>query len=228
VADEDGALPDPTPQERRVPAANPPDPSKKSKDALAYGPLALTVAGLVMYAIGYASISRFYTELGATPGEVGVDYQGVLSKSLGLILCVVVSGILISLATWIAWRLRPRHRESLVTWVPVACAIALLLSAFAADALLGRAIQRRDQEVAAGRRVSPISVLGMSVMSLHADPVEVCSLAPGTTTLPKMGNKLLLLGSANGEAVIFDASSGKTIFVPLSAATLEIHPIHGS
>jgi hypothetical protein len=183
----------------------------------------LPVAGVVAYAISYAVQSRFYTRLGVSPDEVGLDYRTILSGSIGLLFFVaIVTTAAVGIAALIS-RLRPglRHRWSAHS-VGAAVGCAALVALVVGNVLLSSAVDTRTDEVIHGRRAGTISILGVTLVSIHANICHV--MAPPAHMSRLIADHLVCIGEGHGILAIFDRELRRTVTFSRAQTIVEIVP----
>jgi hypothetical protein len=194
-------------------------------DGLRVVSVGLPIAAVIAYAVSYATLSRFYTELGSSPSEVGLDYRDILSRCAGLFLFFAVVtllgiGIVIALG-----------RKVFLRIALLGFAGYMFLIVGALNAYLGHEISVKYHDALAGLRVGPVFLGRLNLVQLHADPVLVCAEPSDPQNVPpptlEVG-PLLLLGESGGEAVLFSSRRNAAILIPLSDVTLLVRAIHVS
>jgi hypothetical protein len=190
--------------------------------------ISLSLLGVVAYAVCYSTLSRYYTELGTSPDFAGLDYRTVLSRSVGLLSVTLIIGGL-ALFTRSALHKLDSVRRSPVRarQLDAAVLVCVLILGLVAYTLIGRAVDVRDQAILEGRPVSPISLFGTTLISVHAYPVTL--IAPvGSTARTIANDQLLLIGASTSTIVIFDVTTERTILLGLSDLTVAVRPIHSA
>jgi hypothetical protein len=115
-----------------------------------------------------------------------------------------------------------RRRSSLAANVVGGIAVALILLLTLSIPLF--AIPRASQ-ARSGREVSPIQVLGLTVLSVAANKATIQATGkPGETTAidALRSRTLLYLGQAGGTLVFFDGVSKEAVLVPSSTAVVTV------
>jgi hypothetical protein len=83
----------------------------------------------------------------------------------------------------------------------------------------------RANEVQRGREVSPVRVLGITVLAIRASYAAVKATGkPGETIAidTLRSRKLLYLGRTDGSVVLYDGQSDEAIYVPASMIVLRV------
>jgi hypothetical protein len=118
-----------------------------------------------------------------------------------------------------AWTDRPRHSQR----GPLLFAIAVLLLVLMPLAPL--LAFPRANEVKRGQEVSPVKVLGITVLAIRASHAAVQATGkPGDTSAidTLRSRELLYLGRTDGSVVLYDGRSNEAIYVPASLIVLRI------
>jgi hypothetical protein len=107
-------------------------------------------------------------------------------------------------------------------------AIALATIALVAGLVLtvrGISVSRAES-VKAGQPVSPISLLGLNLLAIHADAATISpagEASKSSTSLNSLsGRTMMYLGQANGTIVLYDARNQRTLTLPQSLVILQI------
>jgi hypothetical protein len=115
------------------------------------------------------------------------------------------------------------------TYARTMARLVALLATIALIALLVIAVRgtciTRAESVQTGHPVAPISLLGLSLLAIHADPATVSPVgeagqSAGLDALS--GRTMMYLGQANGAVVLYDAQNQRTITLPASSVVLQI------
>jgi hypothetical protein len=187
-------------------------------------PVVVVLAALV-YGILRQLYATFYGRLGASPEDVGLGYQQMLSLSTVTILAIVVVSGAFFLARFFLIRsnvLKVKYRQN-----------ASILGAVLAVLLLAGGVwwlfaQTNDGATRAylGQPVTSAGVGDIQVLGLRAEPaiIEWSAKPTGPDTIS--GHCLMYLGTADGAAVFFDPGPAiRTIRLPVSAITVTIYRV---
>jgi hypothetical protein len=182
---------------------------------------ALTLLGVITYAVIAAAYEDYYRAFDLTLAEVGLGYTQVLYSSVAVLaataLLISVLGSLavaVAPASWLEPLHRPRRRL-----VALGLLIALLI-VWVMAVLLQVLAYRRGQDVFAGESVGSISILGARVLNVSAELTTVVPIDPkGQRPFP---SRLLYLGTSNANHILWDPDQREVISVPASTVRLEM------
>jgi hypothetical protein len=204
----------------------------------------LATSGVFIYAILSIAYEMFYSRLGIDPAEVGLDYAGILARSVGFIL--VTMGILLTLivvaivlpsalglmgdlikrkSTWTSARESFYARIARPAWLQLYllfCLIVIWLPIVFAQipSVYASIVQN-------GYPLSPVRFGPVIVLSIHAAPV---TLKPLTTTQGESpyiaalqkNRDLLYLGQNDGISVIYDPVNDQVIRISNASALIQV------
>jgi hypothetical protein len=196
----------------------------------------LSFIGILLYGVLAFSYERFYEALGLDPQDVGLTYMTTLMRSSGFIIEILfATGLFLFLPTWVTRKesrttnsanIRQGYRAlANLFFLYVLLVILMPLPIWA---------NRSANALKSGKPVRPIQYIvpvTMTVLYIRADPVTVRSAvrpneSPAidglqTCTTAAQPCRLFYLGRNDQMAVIYDATSQRSIHVPLTMVLLE-------
>jgi hypothetical protein len=209
---------------------------------------ALTVGGVLLFALLRTYYSHFYGSLGVNPSDVGLGYASTLTTSAGLIVVTLAVAVLYPLVmisclygllrvtrlkksqfptsvVALYKELRPDLVVVLRVMLPLTTLAALLLIG---SLFMNRATQYSDA-VMSGQAVK-FGGLALSSFSIRATPVEVSGLskADETSAFEALQRRslqeppLFYLGKVDGTLVIYDSTNQEVLYIPASSIMLKL------
>jgi hypothetical protein len=185
---------------------------------------AAAVFAVLVYWILRQLYATFYGVLGASPEEVGLGYQQMVSLStVALLAIVLIGGVLVLIRTLLVRSnlLQARHR----TRVSIAGAVvAVLILAAGVGWLFAQA--KHDAALAYdGQPVTSVNLGGIELLELRAEPASIEWAAnPPSGPDTVSGHCLMYLGTADGVSVFFDPGPEiRTIRLQLSEITVTLY-----
>ena len=168
---------------------------------------AVSIAGGVIYMLVFESYRAALRPFGVTPAEVGVDYAtAVWPVAQALAFVALTCFLLLLMLSPVAFM---RSLAARLTLIGTVCTVVVVAASIYGEAQYVSDVRRGD-------RFEPILSGRLSILNgLRADLVEVTwkEASPAKPQLPS--EKLLLLGIANGTAIIYSAGSATTWRVPI-------------
>lgn len=200
---------------------------------------ALAIAAAAWYALLTFSYDQFYRRLAVNLSDVGLSYSAILANSVGTGMAMLLLVLLLS-SPILGLRLLRRHEQwSQESYRRFARRVlGFALAACFVVALIGLPMLSSAgfDRVRQGKAVLPprLPLANFALLPIHADPV---SLVPkGSDGGPPAGvegsedsaqrARLLYLGQANGELVLYDSSEQQVVFVPSSDVVVRITNCH--
>jgi hypothetical protein len=197
----------------------------------------LALLGVITYVYLAIVYDRFYSVLHVDPADVGLGYATTLSRSIGLIVIVVVIiGVLLFLVRWIQMSLGVAF---------AAVSEFLPLAVFAIPALLvGMAVlwaalpvltypyteptheaSMAAKAVMAGRPVAQVRLGNLiTVIDLRAEAVTLVAAKSTDSAVRSLAKRtdLLYLGKADGTVVLFDPRARQALHLPADAVVMRL------
>jgi hypothetical protein len=200
----------------------------------------LAIAAGAWYALLTLSYDQFYRRLAVSLGDVGLSYTAILANSVGTAFGIVVFIVLISLPIIAMRKVRRREtwrQESFKGFVRRVMTFSLVGCFVLAVIALPMLSSANFKRVVEGKAVLPprLPVANFAILPIHADPVAIepkngNTLRGISTHMAKYdsesGARLLYLGQANSQLVIYDSVEDHVVYVPSSDAIVRITNCH--
>jgi hypothetical protein len=194
----------------------------------------LAISAILGYIILRLAYGQFYSGLGVDPSDVGLGYANTIANSADFLLYAILSyvviaaiaAVVVGVLTFIVdrdfRRWRERFKHTILSSVPRVLML-LLLASFVRFLYIGTANAQavREGRPVAYNRIGPFLVgLGAGAQPAVVRPTGKPSETRSIAQLS--GRTLFYLGKADGIAVLYDVKSQSAIYVPLSAAVIEV------
>lgn len=205
----------------------------ETKKGIEYLSQALAPAGVIAYAVIYMAYDRFYSGLGISPHDLGLDFSTTLARSVSFFNAIAINASYTTIGVFLFARFMLQRSGTVPT------TSALFLRSLQVSLLMWLAwlsfgvhttIDRAVSDVRSGAVVLPMfhTITGGNLLPIRADAVRVTRTAPAETNLgisSLESRKLLYLGSDNGDpasAWFYDAGTQSALRVPLASIVLEV------
>jgi hypothetical protein len=211
----------------------------------------LAAGGLVLYVALNLAYARFYDRLGLSPDDVGLGYASTLIRSSGLLL-LVVTPLFLTIALFFIRR-RPHAKGSSITsrlvvittpkpypkrmdpWLAsqIINFVGFLMAAgiffiLGQVARLPEAVSSRVEAVKQGREVTPLRVGSLTILDVTATQAHLQWINKPSGSPDLSMSRLLYLGQANGQFVLYDAGPQQNVIkLPSGSAVLIINNCAG-
>lgn len=181
-------------------------------------PVALPLATFVIANIAY---SYFYSSLGVALGEVGLDFQTLLSQSWGLMMLAFLLGLLVvGLLRFLEW-LVPQSRASGAHGGDPTAAVALLVTVLLPALVIATVIadlKNRIALVREGRDTPPITLLRVPLLDVSTSTVCARASSLEAAVPPfQAPRRLQMLGQNTSVFVLFDHVDGTVLLAPITS-----------
>ena len=201
---------------------------------LEYTASLLAIFAILGYLILRLSYGQFYSALGVEPSDVGLGYANTIANSAEYLfysvltygVSAVLAGAVIGVVMLVLYRDLSRWRRHFALLIRLSIPLILLflllysfyrflnLGAYSAQAV------REGRPVAYGQ-IGPFVVgLGAGAQPAVVRPTGKPTESRSLTQLS--GRTLFYLGKADGIAVLYDVENQSAIYLPLSAAVIEV------
>jgi hypothetical protein len=189
-----------------------PDKSSPVETLLKSAPVAFALGGAAVYGLLTIAYSKFYSELGVRPSEVGLEFGPGLGGIAGVtIVLVLLVGLLV---LFLLINLGP-YRLWVLVAVPVVVFVVLLaaMTAFAND---------QADRAKAGTPVEPFEVLGLEILSYRANLAQVELTDPkaaGSEAYKQLkdADRLMYLGRSGSSLVVYETGRQSAWHLPASS-----------
>jgi hypothetical protein len=199
----------------------------------------LAIIAAAWYALLTLSYDQFYRRLAVSLSDVGLSYSAILANSVGTGLAM---GLLVALLSFpiLGMRKLRRHEEwdqaSFRRFARRVIAFVFVLCALVAITVLPVLSSNGFDRVTEGKAVLPprLPLANFAILPIHADPVsvqpkdseptQVMGVESSKDSEPKA--RLLYLGQANGELVLYDSVAQHVLFIPSSDVIARITNCH--
>jgi hypothetical protein len=206
----------------------------------------LATSGVLLYAILSLAYELFYSPLGIDPAEVGLNYANILAHSVGFLLAIIGTVILVMAISYtvpsivviighLVKRVVKRAPNRTSLWQAVYISIRprraqeLLMLAFFTGVFLwtffspGPGHYARLAQI--GASVSPVRFGPVIALSIRAAPVTLRPLSsaqePYIAALQENRN-LLYMGQNDGTSIIYDATNQQVIRIPTTSVLIQV------
>jgi len=213
-------------------------------DWIAAAPVALSVAGIVLYGVVTIADERFYEALGISSADVGLNYANTLVRANGLVLISVLYLLYLGpyfLLFQFAWsrafrsnvpqehmteedhRRAATRRKSLRLQMLIVSVTAIVLSLAVALPLLYHVAANRADLVSQGHAVGPVKIWGLTILPISADPARAQWITPEPEDSPVLPQHLLFLGQAGSLTPLYDPSRKQIMWLPSALISVQVN-----
>jgi hypothetical protein len=207
--------------------------------------VSLVIAAVLVYGLLSLAYERFYEAIRVRPGDVGLTFGAILSRSAGFIVVLAIAGTLVAVAVRLLVagprrRLRThldrtRSFHSRDTAILLGCYVTVaLLAVYTAAAISSSAASytgKATDTVRSGHPVRPLQLYGLPLLAIQADSAVVWPTSKART-LPGIWDlhdrPVLYLGQTNGIAVLYDPGHGRVVYAPMSLIVMHVSDCAGS
>jgi hypothetical protein len=199
----------------------------------------LAVIAAAWYALLTLSYDQFYRRLSVSLSDVGLSYSAILANSVGTGLAMGLLVVLLSFPILLMRRLRGNEEwdeESFRRFARRVFASVLIFCAILAMTVLPALSSNGFHRVTEGKAVLPprLPLANFAILPIHADPASVQPKDSETAQVIGVESsddsesraRLLYLGQANGELVLYDSVAQHVVFFPSSDVIVKITNCH--
>lgn len=200
---------------------------------------ALAILAAAWYSLLTLSYDQFYRRLAVSLSDVGLSYSAILANSVGTGLAFLLLVMLLSLPVLVL-RMRRQHeewgQESFRRFARRVIGFALLSCSVVAVIGLPALSSAGFDRVRQGKAVLPprLPLANFAILPIHADPVSIhpkdietaraIGVEGSDDSEPRA--RLLYLGQANGELVLYDSVLQHVVFIPSADVVVRITNCH--
>jgi hypothetical protein len=198
-------------------------------------PAIIAGGAALAYGLLIVPYSEFYAELGVRPSEVGLELGPGLGGIVGVAVLLTLAAIILFLYTLVFGSRRPAPRsdsgkpetgKKTRTSFPGPLIIGGLIAVVVIGLFLMDDAREAAEKARAGKHVGPLTLVGLEVVAIRADPAEVRpaneEAARSETYLDlRDQTSLMYLGRSGSTLVLYDPSDQSSWKIPASAFTVK-------